>query len=376
MTAPAHHAPSAQGRAEACPVLLAFWHLLLRSIALSLTSRGTTALAVLIAVLGDLLRLLRKGRKDGWATVMKEWKEELGFLVAYGALAWLVVLAVSMITVTYNDHMSLVGRNAALGSERTALRSEIQSLKNQNSVKDEMLTALRNAPPKVNAGPSKVVTVAPEFVARHRADAQRELGSLLSEGMKLTECYNAKAGQVATQQEIEALTDWEQRARASVAENVTPSLLDEFDGQGNVSVEKGHENWLSTYCWATRMRVFGLRSVMAKEFSPVLSEAEQQRQAQARAELGNMLGRGKQLYQKYCTTPTAIPAEANTAIAEWEGQALSIVAGKIGPEGMEQWEQADHEFPSEPTTLQQKCQKLDERLRGLGNVIRLAARPR
>ena len=354
-------------------MLLAFWHLLLRSIALSLTSRGTTALAVLIAVLGDLLRLLRKGRKDGWATVMKEWKEELGFLVAYGALAWLVVLAVSMITVTYNDHMSLVGRNAALGSERTALRSEIQSLKNQNSVKDEMLTALRNAAAKVIAGPGKVVMVAPEFVARHRADAQRELGSLLSEGMKLTECYNAKAGQIATQQQIDALADWEQRARASVAENVTPSLLDELDAQGSISVEKGQESWLSTHCWATRMRVFGLRQVMAKEFTPAVSDAEQQRRASARAELGTVLGRGNQLYQKYCTAPDVIAIEAYSAISDWEGQALSVVAGKVGPEGMEQWERADHEFLSPPANLQQKCQQLNMRLFALANVVRIAA---
>ena len=214
---------------------------------------------------------------------------------------------------------------------------------------------------------------ATEFAAKHRAEAQRQLGSLLSEGMKLTECYNARAGQIATQQQIDALTDWEQRARASVAENVTPSLLDEFDGQGSISVEKGHENWLSTYCWATRMRVFGLREAMAKEFSRVVSEAEQQRQALAREELGKVLGRGTQLYQKYCTTTDAIATEAHSAITEWEGQALSVVAGRISLEGMEQWQQADRAFPSPPSTLPERCQRLDMRLASLRNVVLLTA---
>lgn len=261
--------------------------------------------------------------------------------------------------------------NNALGRANGELERKLASL--EQELHDARLAATL-APPAIEQRP-------PYSEDQQRATIQRELGALLSEGRKLADCYKAPAGRVATENEKHELESWEQRAYGRLAASVNPNMLSTFTrANENVSVANGQENWLRTFCWATRQHVDALEQIMAQEFSPKLSEAERQRRATAQVEIGKVLGEGQRLYNEKCATSQENPQTisgteaALSAISEWEGRALSVVAGNVGPRSMEEWEQAENELPGRQANLQQRCQQLNARLFALRNIVRLAGK--
>jgi hypothetical protein len=224
---------------------------------------------------------------------------------------------------------------------------------------------------------SGVARQSPEdAITRRRAEAQTHLGKLLSEGLKLSECYKASDGVYPTSRDSEALHDWEDRTYSALAIYVNPALLPEFGGSYTISVAPGQEKWLKTLCWSTRHKAWDLQSIMAREFSPILTEGEKQRRSIAQIEIGKILGEGQLLYDQKCTgvppDNQKTPSDVDSSITAWESKALSVVAASGGPKGMEQWDQSGNAFPGPQKQMQQRCGHLNMRLSALRNVINIS----
>jgi hypothetical protein len=213
-----------------------------------------------------------------------------------------------------------------------------------------------------------------ETDTKRRADAQAHLGKLLTEGKQLSECYTAKNGVLITPAKQHALDDWSRRTYEALASEANPVTAQRFGEQDNITVISGQEKWLKTVCWATRVKVSDLETIMAQEFAPLLSEPERQRKSQAQKDIANVLAEGQRLRNKYCDAfPNGnqqVRSDVEAALSDWETKAYATVTGNTGNTGIDLWHDAELAYPGIPTLIQQRCGQVDMRLRALETVIR------
>ena len=313
-----------------------------------------------------LLEVYNWHSHDRWKLKLPRWARLLIALTMLMVAQFLAYRnALKNLSNVVDDKRGLSVANDALVRRGHELDQQLAIV--QQELHDAQLTAGLKQP--------TVIQQTPEFAAKRRAEAQAELGRLLADGLKLTECYGARDGLIATPAQSQSLKAWEDTTYAALARDVPPRLLPQF-GSASISVTAGEEKWLRTLCWATRSKVFDLQQIMAESFSPALTEPELQRRARTRADLGKVLGEGQLLYDEHCAAISGdnpeTPTSLNEEITAWEGSALSVVVAGVGTKGVEQWDQAGNSYPGRQKRLQQRCGQLNMRLLALRNILRLS----
>jgi hypothetical protein len=112
---------------------IAFWHIVLKALSLSVRTMGTTLFALVVLVVIFLVRVVRTARRGGWSAVKIHVAGDAGFSLLLTVLLWFILIAWHISTVLYTDHQDLLARVQTLESEKTQIRNQMGVLANRSN---------------------------------------------------------------------------------------------------------------------------------------------------------------------------------------------------------------------------------------------------